>query len=574
MRTADSTIPIALGLDGTSALEAILDTRGFRHARISCMANTEVALDATDGANRLLESDDGVTFSEIAASVAGSSFVPASSLPQTNVPRLVYDLDLRGRKRFIKVQYQTAETTQPFIVADFAMPISSATTGVEVFDGEFGSSRAGSFIRDAIAGRDSVDIVVCGDSNSAFNGGYSRAWNSQMVAHGATLYGTGLYPAAQGGSIGAAIGSHTTVGIAAFPGRYTGQTSGVAWLAAGSGAGFSAIDDVWNKNAGAMRPYSGTGTGDYGVEWMYYGTGTNDSTTNFSIEIQAACPTPPAENWVARTGYVTFATGSGYFVNRWTIDASPYTTLAAEKFLTNTGTLGYAVAETEIGANPGRTGDIKCSPYNAGGSGGTLYPDSVSAPAGFLFFSAFVRRKGFAVTQIQNYGGATTTQLVDGITGAGGTLTTYLRELRERQISGGGTGRVVIWLNSGTNGGPAAPSNWSEGATDLRDDVLARWISLGYPTQDLAFLFSVTHPKVDPDDMAATRSEARSWVVGKDDSTVVDIAVMADYARLDALTLLDDAGSQHLEEVGYSYVVKRIIATIATGELDAQIVKL
>ena len=56
--------------------------------------------------------------------------------------------------------------------------------------GVHGVGSAGRFLRDAIAGRETVDIVVCGDSNSGFNGGYSRAWNARMVAAGAALYGT------------------------------------------------------------------------------------------------------------------------------------------------------------------------------------------------------------------------------------------------------------------------------------------------------------------------------------------------------------------------------------------------
>ena len=218
------------------------------------------------------------------------------------------------------------------------------------------------------------------------------------------------------------------------------------------------------------------------------------------------------------------------------------------------------MAETEIGANPARTGDIKCSPYNAGGSGGTLFPDSVSAPAGFLFFSAYVRKRGFAVTQIQNYGGATTTTLVDGITGAGGTLRTYLREIRERQLLTGGNPRVVIWLNSGVNGGPAVASNWTDGASDLRDAARAAWASLGYEPTDLAFLFSVSHPKIDPDDMAATRAAAKAWVIDKPDTIVVDLDEMAGYDYLNDNSYFDVGGNQHLTEAGYSAVVDLIIA--------------
>ena len=82
-----------------------------------------------------------------------------------------------------------------------------------MISGVYGVGRAGEFIRDCIAGRNSVDVVVCGDSNSGFNGGYGKGWDAAMVAAGAAIYGTGIIPCASG-STGVSIVAYDSVGFA------------------------------------------------------------------------------------------------------------------------------------------------------------------------------------------------------------------------------------------------------------------------------------------------------------------------------------------------------------------------
>ncbi len=75
-------------------------------------------------------------------------------------------------------------------------PLNGAVGGV------YGSSVAGTFVRDAVNGTDSVDFVVIGDSNAMFtsvgwSGGIIRALHNR----GATMYATAIYP---GGNVLAA----------------------------------------------------------------------------------------------------------------------------------------------------------------------------------------------------------------------------------------------------------------------------------------------------------------------------------------------------------------------------------
>ncbi len=425
--------------------------------------------------------------------------------------------------------------------------------------GVYGVGTAGAFIRDCIAGRDSVDIIVVGDSNSGFNGGYGKGWNAGMIAAGAPLYGTGIVPCASG-STGASIAAYDSVGFAVYNGRYTGQSGGSAFLADGSSLGVTEIDDQWNGGGGEFRPFA------QAAKWMSYDDqgGNPDVVNGVGIDVKTTCSVPPSENWIHRVGSVTYDSGDGYWVGRWVAAASPYTTVAARQIQTdvNLHRIDIVLNEIEIGADPARNYDIRAARYTDGNTGGLLDGFTMAEPAGFVFESVYVKRRGFAVTQIQHYSGGTTTQIADGVEDAGQTIATYLREIRNRQLLAGGTGRVVVWLNSGVNGGPAVASNWTDGADTLRDDIREAWASLGFEPRDLQFLFSVTHPTASSDTMSATRAAAKTWVDGKDDTVFVDLAEMVGYTYLNANALYDAGGNTHLKEAGYTEVVEQIVENI------------
>jgi hypothetical protein len=115
-------------------------------------------------------------------------------------------------------------------------------------------------------------------------------------------------------------------------------------------------------------------------------------------------------------------------------------------------------------------------------------------------------------------------------------LEAYLRELRERQIAAGGSGRVLWWHNSGINGAETS-TTWTTNAAAIRDAVYNVWVTtLGYPARDLAFVMSVTHPVITGDPGAGTwganrpaiAQAAADWAAANVNDgknvTVVDIA--------------------------------------------------
>jgi hypothetical protein len=425
--------------------------------------------------------------------------------------------------------------------------------------GVYGIGSAGDYLRECVRGINSLDIVIVGDSNSGYNGGYGNGWNEAMVAAGAPLYGTGIIACAYG-STGASITTWNNIGITVANGRYAGQSGGSAFLLAGSSEGISEIDDRWNNGGGGLKPYN------VALDWMSYSDqgGNPDVTQGRGISILTTCSVPPSANWISRVGSVAYDSGDGYWVSRWIAEASPYTTLAARRIPTDPhlNRIDIVVQELELGEDPSRNFNVRAARYTDGNSGGLLDGFTMSEPAGFVFESVYVRRKGFAVTQLQRYSGATTSTLADGVAASGATVVTHLREIRERQIAAGGRGRVLVWLNAGINGGPAVASDWTDGAETLRDDMRAAWSSLGYEPSDLQFLFSVTHPDAALDSMAATRTAAQSWVDGKDDTVFVDLAEMVGYDYLNDNALYDALGNAHLTSAGYVDVVGQIINNI------------
>jgi hypothetical protein len=119
---------------GVSTLTASVDTKGFGYARILCLVNNTVSLGTVVTNNSLEEGDDTSTFSAVTAAAPGTGWTPgtvtASSV--TTLAKLAYNVDLRGRKRYLKVTLGLAATSAGvFITADLSNPGDGCGTASE-----------------------------------------------------------------------------------------------------------------------------------------------------------------------------------------------------------------------------------------------------------------------------------------------------------------------------------------------------------------------------------------------------------------------------------------------------------
>ena len=122
----------AIGAANVSTLTASIDTRGFSFARIYCIANSTVAVHTTGSNNILQESDDNTTFTTITAAGSGTAYTPTTNTVSTAIAKIIYEVALRGRKRYLKPTFGLGATTEPIILVELSEAADGCTTATEI----------------------------------------------------------------------------------------------------------------------------------------------------------------------------------------------------------------------------------------------------------------------------------------------------------------------------------------------------------------------------------------------------------------------------------------------------------
>lgn len=137
MRQNSTIILATTGTATVSQVTASIDTRGYAFARVICLGGTNVGLSTTTANNKIEQSDDNATWVAIEGASAGTGYTPSSATMATNLAKFVADIDLRGKKRYLKVTYTPAATTIANIVCDLSIPDSDKATAAAVGAGHF-----------------------------------------------------------------------------------------------------------------------------------------------------------------------------------------------------------------------------------------------------------------------------------------------------------------------------------------------------------------------------------------------------------------------------------------------------
>jgi len=124
------------GISATNAsqLTAAFDTRGYSFARVYCLANANVGVSTTLANHIVSQSDDATNYTTISTSAYQVSYtLPAATASiSTALAKMIYDIDLRGRARYIRVQFSTAATTEIILAAELSEPSDGKITAAEV----------------------------------------------------------------------------------------------------------------------------------------------------------------------------------------------------------------------------------------------------------------------------------------------------------------------------------------------------------------------------------------------------------------------------------------------------------
>ena len=96
------------GTAAASTITAEFDTLGFSFARIICFSGSTATL---AGSNIVTESETSGGTTNAISGLSTSDWSASTSSHVTSIPKMVYGIDLRGRKRYLKVTFQTATAT-------------------------------------------------------------------------------------------------------------------------------------------------------------------------------------------------------------------------------------------------------------------------------------------------------------------------------------------------------------------------------------------------------------------------------------------------------------------------------
>jgi hypothetical protein len=406
----------------------------------------------------------------------------------------------------------------------------------------FGSLRPSQFISDLAAGRDSLDIVVVGDSNTgsalADMWGYHHGLQQALFNRGYTCYATPVCPVVTGFTANPAVASPNIWRGAVN--MESGGNAGNSPLLDGNTSGGSTPYAAWNPGTTWTRYGSSTSVPPYMESWAYLANSTQYFSTN-GVGLDIGHPLNTNGNVLRyRVRYGRFVGSGGYICPIVLNIVSPSPTIATSKAafsaLSVSGGVDPIAAEVSWTANG-------TNAYRGGW--GYTGPDGsgivTKGPVAVHSHSMYRATKGWAVTSHGYQGGETSTQIATKMdTVKGAPLREHLTELRARQIAAGGTGRVLVMVQSGTNGTDTA-ATWVAAHKTIWASYRTAWATLGYPPNDLAIVSWVSHP-LDANDSSSTgasignlqacRVASQQMALDNPDMCVVNVKALASYEQL------------------------------------------
>ena len=532
---------------------------------------TTAIVTTTNGAVTLQENENGLVLLTAGGTIAAGDMLTAS----TNGTVVATGLS--------NGQFMSTENASSGEIL-WAKAIKSDSTAV--MSGVYGSNRAGQFIRDAKNGVDSVDFITLGDSNAChpasygFQGGIMRVMSYQ---YGVQAYATSLNPAGSylnsfsfsgllDGTLMTGSGTNTnsdntagTTGSTVTSRMYPQYTSDSEINALMTNLNFSTTD--WNTaetgDGLTMLPKPNV--------WMWmpqvvatggiYVGGQTSNSVRLGPGVSTASNSPIAYG-IGGTGGVncqyrlvcgTFnASGGSFKLSVWNQNSFALN-VRSSSISTQTvgGGYGYKTEKlnftTQTSANPG----VYCS-WDGAQSGAS---EGVTGPFAAMWASVIGRnRKGYSASNLIGHGGITGTGLASRIEGMDKVLDMYLKEIRERQVEAGGSGRVIIFVNYGinTDSSPTVADAWINAANRIKTRILARWQSTGGSASNIAFIFSPSHP--------IPAAAALGWVTNR-------APVMAAAASWGSTNANDGSGTCVLDIESHYSITKLEKGSAPTGTL-------
>jgi len=388
----------------------------------------------------------------------------------------------------------------------------------------YGEEKAASFMRSVKNGEDCLDVVLIGDSNTGFNqhGWHEGIANACIDNQGMQVYATPLAPFV-GPTLNSfgQIGYRTNFDVAPIRSSTVDVDKGLAYsVLQNSLVTFGALYDGFlrgntDSNCAALREKfnpgvcsgDGVDTADFLSNNAFWGFGFTDSSTSLNNVYYShvhggitILDTHPFRG-ITFTYRVVHSKGNGGGQMTMNIrrDSSPTIDIVSPLAVNTNNEQSWDWHVSELTNNVlGTTGPIRCSSFGLN-FGLELPGRGVTGNVGFLFHSVYRKTKGIAFNNLVYMGGRRSDHIAKVMDKTPiDTLVTYLKELRSRQQAAGGTGKIIFFVQFGTNDVGISPQTADENFLENIRSIIRRLDVACYAASidknDFAFIFMVSHP--------------------------------------------------------------------------------
>jgi len=412
---------------------------------------------------------------------------------------------------------------------------------------------------------DCLDIMVIGDSNAGFSesttdyGHTAGIANAVLSQTSTKLYASPLLAGSLSSGSANRVGNMLTTGISLNwcgdnQAGLIGSVRTLVQAAAAPVADAASLQTYLNYNSSLLPK-------QIGFEWYGAFVASGVSYTNAAANNNCIIVDTTSSLNVAGAGmqhrvvYGKFTTTGGQFRNGWWSNF----TSAFDSYRSTSGGISVDVLPWNFNApNPVFSYRVSWDGIN----------DATKATAGpFACIWQSVIRTGFIGYSITNFiydGGKTTAQLADRIEGCGKLLDTFVSELRNRQIASGGTGNLLVYINSGINDGGVA-SSYAPSIARMVNRIKDAWRSGGGVSSKLSFVICPTHPNTTGSwstDRAAFMLAANSYAASTNGVCAYDISSAYTAAQLLSLSYYSSGGQAHLTNTGYLKINEAMCASL------------
>lgn len=128
MRNAQNMKSVLISEASATTLTGAVDCQGFRFARIQF---TSASTGAPATSTKLEHSDDNSTWSSITGLVLGTDYTLSTATNASTRPKVVWDVNLAGKKRYLKATVEHATSGRGSLQAILLDPIDGVSSPSE-----------------------------------------------------------------------------------------------------------------------------------------------------------------------------------------------------------------------------------------------------------------------------------------------------------------------------------------------------------------------------------------------------------------------------------------------------------